>query len=343
MSFLFSKRNNILRIVCSALVMSVCFVASTFAATLSVNPSSGSYQVGSTIRARIVVGSGGVSVNAVAGVLTYPADKLTLTSLSKEGSVISLWVQEPSISQSQGRATFEGVMLNGYTGSGGTVLTAVFRTKAEGSARVALASDSAVLLNDGNGTNATNGLGSATYTITPAPPKPTPTPTPTPQPVPEPSPEPQPLPEPEPIPQSITPLITEYAPQMLEENFLVAKGTAAPFATVFMNIENTETGARIQESVVTDPDGRFVFVSQSKMPKGVYRLTPSAVTANGGYAEGQSIEITLHTSAWIGFIVFITGLLTMKISLALVLLIAGIVLAIFYFWMRMSREKTVQQ
>ena len=70
------------------------------AATLYFSPSSGSYAAGSVVTANIYVSSVDQAMNAASGVISFPADKLSVEALSKSGSVFSLWVQEPSFSNS---------------------------------------------------------------------------------------------------------------------------------------------------------------------------------------------------------------------------------------------------
>lgn len=125
------------------------------AATVGFSPSSGNYNVGDTIRAKIIVSSS-IPINAVASHISFPTNLLTLSSLSKTGSIISLWAQEPSFSNSNGTADLEGVILNGYAGNGGNVITLVFKAKSEGKATVKFLSAS-VLANDGNGTELISG------------------------------------------------------------------------------------------------------------------------------------------------------------------------------------------
>lgn len=130
------------------------------AAYLSTSPASGSYSVGDSFAVNILVSSPDQAVNAVSGSLIFPADKLQITSISKVGSVVNFWVQEPSYSNSTGSADFEGVILNpGYTGVNGKVMAVNFRTKASGIASISYAAGS-ILANDGNGTNIldSNGL-----------------------------------------------------------------------------------------------------------------------------------------------------------------------------------------
>lgn len=134
------------------------------AATISVVPASGSYAVGDAITARIAV-STDVSVNAVSASLSFSNDTLSLLSISKSGSFLSFWAQEPSYSNANGTASLEGVSLGtGYTGTNGTVVTLTFRAKAAGDASVSFDSAS-VLANDGQGTDVTNARNGAAFTI----------------------------------------------------------------------------------------------------------------------------------------------------------------------------------
>ncbi len=138
------------------------------AATLYLSPASGSYQVGKTFSASIYTNSADQASNAYSGSLSFPTDKVEVTGLSKSGSIMSLWVQEPSYSNANGTISFEGIIFNpGYNGAAGKLLTITFRAKAVGAASVRFTSSS-VLANDGLGTNILTGVGNATYSITAA-------------------------------------------------------------------------------------------------------------------------------------------------------------------------------
>lgn len=135
------------------------------AASLYFSPQSGSYTVGSTFAVNIYVESKDQAMNAASGVISFPSDKLEITSLSKTGSIFSLWVQDPSFSNTQGVINFEGIVLNpGFTGASGKAISINFRTKAAGNASLAFSSGS-VLANDGKGTNILTGMGNATFSI----------------------------------------------------------------------------------------------------------------------------------------------------------------------------------
>ncbi|MDP3003953.1 MAG: hypothetical protein Q8N43_00360, partial [Candidatus Azambacteria bacterium] len=80
-------------------VFAVVFFAALPAAAQAVNlyftPSAGSYSVGSSITVNVYVSSVNQAMNAASGIISFPQDKLEVTSLSKTGSIFTLWVQEP--------------------------------------------------------------------------------------------------------------------------------------------------------------------------------------------------------------------------------------------------------
>ncbi|KKP97454.1 MAG: hypothetical protein US78_C0024G0001 [Parcubacteria group bacterium GW2011_GWD1_38_16] len=135
------------------------------AASLYFSPSSGTHAVGTSFMVSVYVSSADQAMNAASGVISFPADKLSVEALSKSGSVFSLWVQEPSFSNSAGTVNFEGIVLNpGFTGTSGKAISITFKTKAAGSAPITFSSGSA-LANDGKGTNILTGLGDANFSI----------------------------------------------------------------------------------------------------------------------------------------------------------------------------------
>ena len=146
--------------------VSLALPAVVQAASLYFFPSSGSYSVGRSFTVSVYVSSPSQAMNAVSGIITFPSDKLQVTSLSKAGSIVSFWAQEPSFSNITGTITLEGVVLPaGYIGSNGKILDVNFAAKSQGTASLNFSSGS-VLAHDGQGTNILAGLGSASYTIT---------------------------------------------------------------------------------------------------------------------------------------------------------------------------------
>jgi len=76
-----------------------------------------------------------------------------------------LWPRDAVYSNSDGFANFEGVMLNGYTGNAGNIITLIFKAKAVGTASIRFTNVS-ILANDGSGTDIfLGGLSTGTFNI----------------------------------------------------------------------------------------------------------------------------------------------------------------------------------
>ena len=136
-----------------------------YAASLYFSPSSSSYTVGSTIPLNVYVASIDQAMNAASGVISFPPDKLEVASISKGGSIITLWVHEPSFSNRTGKINFEGIVLSpGFIGDDGKAITINFKVKAAGNAVLDFSSGS-VLANDGQGTNILTRLGTANLSL----------------------------------------------------------------------------------------------------------------------------------------------------------------------------------
>lgn len=147
------------------LLLTLALPVSVLADTLFISPASGSYGLGETFTVRVLVSSPRQAINALSGTVSFPTDKLQVTSVSKIGSILSLWVQEPSFSNSRGTVTFEGVVPNpGFSESNGRVLSITFKVVGTGIADVKLSSGS-LLANDGYGTNVLKTLGSGSYSL----------------------------------------------------------------------------------------------------------------------------------------------------------------------------------
>ncbi len=149
-----------------------------FAATLSVSPSFSSVSAGDAVSVNIVVSSADQAMNAVSGTLSFSSDILTLLSVSKAGSIVTIWATEPEFSNTSGTASFEGIVPNpGFTGSSGKVLTFSFRAKKAGTATLSFSSAS-VLANDGQGTEILGGTNGASVSVSSGslPPAPAPAP-----------------------------------------------------------------------------------------------------------------------------------------------------------------------
>lgn len=140
--------------------------------SLYLSPSSGKVSVGETFSLVLRVNTGGVAVNAAEGSIIFNQRELSVTSISRSGSIFSIWAAEPRFSNAEGTIEFAGGIPNpGYSGANGLLLTINFRAKAattiKGFTEIVLVSGS-VLANDGEGTNILASLGKATYYINPS-------------------------------------------------------------------------------------------------------------------------------------------------------------------------------
>gem|GEM_PF-949940 len=147
------------------LFFSLISVNLALAANLKLSPTGGYYQVGDNVTVTAQIVSPEESTNAIYGVINFPTNKLQVTSISKTGSVVNLWVQEPTYSNSTGQITFEGAILNpGFTGEAGRIITINFKAKNAGQVSVSF-SDGSILANDGQGTNILKKLTPSSFTI----------------------------------------------------------------------------------------------------------------------------------------------------------------------------------
>lgn len=143
--------------------------------TLTFSPSTATVSTGATVALKVLINAG-QAINAAEATITFPKDKLEVKSLSKTGSVFTLWPVEPSYSNANGAVSFAGGLPSpGFNRSGGTIITITFQAKTVGSARLTI-SGAQVAANDGQGTNVLSSTGSATITIQsePVPPPPPP-------------------------------------------------------------------------------------------------------------------------------------------------------------------------
>jgi len=134
-------------------------------ASLYLSPSSGTYTVGNSFLIQLMVNSGDQAINATDGTLIFDPNKLEVVSISKTGSVLSLWVQDPTFSNVNGLINFAGGKPSpGYSGAAGSIIYINFKAKTAGTVNVTFASGS-VLADDGKGTNVLANMGSGSYTL----------------------------------------------------------------------------------------------------------------------------------------------------------------------------------
>lgn len=127
--------------------------SSVSAATLQINSNSSVLSPGETAILSVVLNSESIAINNAEAVIKFSTELLDVISVSKNGSIFSLWVEDPSFSNSTGLVTFNGgVPTPGFTGTRGSVVSFVVRAKKAGSADFTFLT-AAVRANDGLGTN----------------------------------------------------------------------------------------------------------------------------------------------------------------------------------------------
>jgi len=160
----------------------ILFPTIALAATMGVSASPITVTEGDIVTARVLVNPGGTAINNAEAVLRYPVGTLQALSVSKSGSLFSLWVEEPTISASAGTVSFNGGVPNPGVSSSGTAVSVTFKALKSGVAVLSL-SGAAIRANDGLGTNVLTSSSGAQVTIVAAlqaPPTPAPISTPAP-------------------------------------------------------------------------------------------------------------------------------------------------------------------
>lgn len=142
------------------------------AATLTISPGSGTFVVGSTFDASIILDTKDKAANAIEVELLFPADKVQLANPSVGKSIVQLWPAPPEFSNRDGRIYFAGgIPSPGINVSNGVVLTLTFRVVAPGDGEIAFGPKTHIFANDGKGTNILKQKSSGFFHFTYPPPE----------------------------------------------------------------------------------------------------------------------------------------------------------------------------
>jgi len=153
---------------CASLFASGTPPAAAAGASLFFSPGSGTKTINTNFSVSVKINTGGETINAAQGALSFDPAVLEAVSVSRSGSIFNLWTTEPAANNKNGTIDFGGgVPQPGYAGAAGTVFSITFKAKKAGSAAVRF-SAGAILANDGKGTNILASLGGANFTIAPA-------------------------------------------------------------------------------------------------------------------------------------------------------------------------------
>ncbi len=140
-------------------------------ASISLNPSSGTFIVNNTFDVSIILNTNKRSINAVDAIITFPPDKLQVVSPSLGKSIVGIWATPPTFNNQDGTLRFQGgIPSPGINTSSGIISTITFRVKSIGTATVNLSDQSKVFLNDGLGTNVLTTKSGGIYNLVLPPP-----------------------------------------------------------------------------------------------------------------------------------------------------------------------------
>jgi hypothetical protein len=301
-------------------------------------PASGNYHVGDSFSVLVNINTGGESINAGEGHITFDNTKLQVLDLGYTQSVFPLWTDVPSFSNSEGVINFVGGVSNpGYVGSAGTILNVTFKAKAEGSAWISFSSGS-ILANDGNSTNIGDNLKGAVFAIT----------------------APDPLvmsQKTEPVSlstsdqsssqssNSITkanrplnaPVITKWPRQLNEDDTLTIEGLGYPLTKISVLIQK-DMEESISGHTFSGFDGKFRFTYAENMKAGNYTVWAKIVTGDGKESSlSDPAKITV-----IGAVFLRIAGITMYYDTIFVVLFSAIlflVLVLLYLWHEYDKKK----
>src|SRR3989344_187928 len=149
------------------------FSASVSAATLYLEPPQGQYQQWDTFIVDARIDTEGKCVNAVEANIKFPQDILEAVDFSQGGSILTLWLEKPEISQDKGEVSFIGGIPGGFCGvlpgdpgKSNLLGRIAFRAKISGErASLNFSENSKALLNDGYGTEAELSAKGANFVI----------------------------------------------------------------------------------------------------------------------------------------------------------------------------------
>jgi len=302
------------------------------AATLSISPTSGTFEVGDRVTARVIVSSD-LPVNAISGVVSIP-QIFVVESVSKANSILNFWVSEPNFSRGAGTLHFEGVALGGYTQRTGTIVTFILRAEREGTGTINFQSGQ-VLANDGQGTNLTSGFGSSSFTVIPDR-----TPEPTPD-TPDTTDGPEKIIEDETIeePQeeaSLAPPKIKLTNINRQDTISGSSNYANSQALITFTSEN---GVNIFVQSETDSDGNFFSPIPQTLKRGLYTVSAVVIQKDLSHTS-PSNEITVNVG---NIFSDISVEIRLAITLLAVVTLYLLIQAIRHFFSRRRRKAHIHQ
>lgn len=272
--------------------------------------------VGESVLVNIYVSSTSQAINAISGTLNITGGA-SISSVSKQGSVVDFWTTEPSVFGNQVR--FEGVVLNpGYQGQSAKIFSINLSAKKEGVVTLSF-SDGSILANDGLGSNIIDSLASKTFKVISAPPTKVDT-------IPN-----KPIANNDTVIKKVLalPVIIEYSDKVDYKNKAFLKGKGEPNALtkiVFKDISQKSLGEQFVESfqvkrikpsevlVKNDELGTFQYISDSNIIAGAYNVTPYLIEEETELEKpGFGVQVFFSDSKLVKWLVILINVLALLI------------------------------
>ena len=128
---------------------------------------SGTFTEGTTFEVPVLLDTQGTKINAIELYINFDPHKLAIVKPSSDKSIIAIWLEPPTYSNTSGTAKIIGGIPNGISTASGLVTSITFKALESGPARVSISNQSRVLANDGYGTDLLTQFDSASYSIVP--------------------------------------------------------------------------------------------------------------------------------------------------------------------------------
>jgi hypothetical protein len=186
MMFVMKNFKGVVKILMASALIFFASTITAYAATLRISPESGVHKVGDSFSVKLMIESGSTELNAVEAELSFDPSILSVSAISKTGSVFSLWTTEPTAvatANSSGTIELGGGAPSSFSGAQ-TIVSITFNAKKTGTGKIEVLSGTAVAPAQGFADVLSEKKG-ATFTIEEGQKTPVPTPT-----VPEPTPAP---------------------------------------------------------------------------------------------------------------------------------------------------------
>ena len=140
-------------------------------ANLFLSPRTATVLQGSTIQIPVFIDTKERSINTINLNITFDPTKMIIVNPSSSNSIIGIWIDPPTYSNTNGTMSLAGVIPQGIVTNSGLITTLTFRAISTGQANVVISDQSKVLANDGIGTEVQTTFDRGTYTILPIPPQ----------------------------------------------------------------------------------------------------------------------------------------------------------------------------